>query len=430
MALIGNLAIGAAVVSSILVATGALVALLGGSSYRLGPEDDKALRSLGLVPSERGLVEGLWGSVHVTVDPGQTAVVLRARGLPPDWRIDRSDAPLAARTRGDVAVHRRTRDRLTELDALVQGAIRLQGGQLELELPRHAAEARKLPRLVELVQQVLEGLAVEPDWRAVALDGDEDTATRLLALQRLVRDPDGHDELARALREDDDPVMGLVSRSLSGDPAGLRAWCGDQAPSLALLAVPLLPPPPRGEAVARWLLSGGDAGRTFARDLLSRLEAGDVAKEEVRGLLDVLRPGLEHRSPILGEDRFTGLDGVCLVLGPVLDQATAGGEATEGWVELLLAMLADAEGDSVSTLLDALAAVGTVEHVPRIRALEASVSTSRRERVEGVIRAIQARSSGVRGGISLASTAGGDIGLADRQEERPRPPRGRQRDPA
>jgi len=422
-ALIGNLAVGAAVVTSLLVVTGTVVALIGRPSYRLTPEDDAALEGLGLTRSETGVVGGLWGATHVTVDPGQAFVFLRAQGLPTGWWVYTSDAPLAARTQGDVVIHRRTRERLTELDALIKGgSVSLRGGQLELQMPRHAAEVGQLPRLVGLVHDVLEGLGVEPDWRSVALDGEEHTGVRLLGLQRLVHASVPVDELAGALRGDSDPVMGLVSRSLSGDPSGLQAWCDDDAASLALLAVPFLPPAGRGEAVARRLLAGSEGGRSFAQDLLSRLVEGAVSTAELRRLLDVLRAGLERRSPMLGGARFAGLDSVFSVVGPVLGAAAEGDEATEGWVELLMAMLSEAEDDAASTLLDGLAAVATVEHVPALRALEDSVSMFRRGSVADVVRTIQARSSGTRGGLALASTAGGGVGLADTPGAmRPRP---------
>jgi HEAT repeat protein len=86
---------------------------------------------------------------------------------------------------------------------------------------------------------------------------------------------------------------------------------------------------------------------------------------------------------------------------------------------LLLQLLAHTDGGTRSAAVASLGAVGTVEAVPALQGVEttAGLLTSLGGAARTAVRAIQARSGGARGGVSLAATAAGDLALA--QPERP-----------
>lgn len=410
--MIDNLAFGAAFLTSILVATGTIVALIGGPSYRLTPDDQAGLQALGLTAS-RDAAEGHWGSASIQVAPGRKAVFLSVHGLPGAWKVYPRKGSLATRTVGDVVVHRRTRERLEALDALTRGgSLTLANGRLELEMPRHAAATGQLPRMVEWVRDVIDGLSVAPEWRAVALDAEEETAVRLVALQHLVRDDVRLPDLAHALAADTDPVMVLVSRSLLGDPSGLQAWCEDHTAVMGALALPLLPMVHRCEAMARRLARGGAHAHPFAEHLRGRLADEQVSRDELGQLTRDLRMELEKRLPMFGLGRFEELGETASVIGPLMRAASAQEcEGLEDWVDLLLGVVRDADAADVDDLLQAISTVATVRHVPAIQGLEDHVPVLSRRAVHDAVRAIQAKASGQRGGVALAPAMGGEVAL-------------------
>jgi hypothetical protein len=363
----------------------------------------------------------------VTLGPGRAFVYLRVERLPAHWRIDRSALPLAARLHGDVVVHRRIREALQELDALLQGgSVVLVGGRLELELPRSAAENGQLVRAVGLVRDVLEALREEPDWGSVALDPAEATEIRLMALGHVLQGDEALAVYAGALADDEDVVMRWVAHSLTGDPSGLQAWCEEAPSTSSVLALPLLPPAHRGEVVARRLTRGASDGFPFVHDLRERLASDRVPEVEIVRLGEVLRTELERRSDTFGVDLFARMDDAMAVLGPVAEVvAERAWGGLEGWIELLLAAVPQGRGERTEELLGALAGVATVTHVPAIRALQ-DLPEVPRGTVDQVVRTIQSRVSGPRGGVALAPSVGGEVGLVE-DAERPRPRPGARR---